>query len=320
MKLLSKESQKLYDFNPAFMVLLFTPIGFVPIIGNLIIDLAFSVTVVFIVRKRFDGKAILKTTGISYFLSILVLFGGVILSFLMGGFYFMCVYGEPATYDSNIYPDTIQNLARTICFVTGTMMIFAANLFFTSRQIFRGINHKPIAKVVVSVILTLLNAPYLLFIPYEQAVYVDFNRYYPYVSGTSYDQQKSWISDDGYLAFKTIERFHRFRPSGDADGLLRLQGDNASDPDKIYSISFDDWVSDNGGHYNCGRVHAYYRNKGETTVNYHPIFSGYYYRNSPDALVFTFQSVNNDVVKTPYQAGDTISLHVDKSDRTENDI
>ncbi len=62
-----KKGIKLYDFNPAFTVLLFTPIGLVPIIGNLVINLIFSVIVICIVRKRFDVKAIIKTAGVSVY-------------------------------------------------------------------------------------------------------------------------------------------------------------------------------------------------------------------------------------------------------------
>lgn len=305
-----KKGIKLYDFNPAFTVLLFTPIGLVPIIGNLVINLIFSVIVICIVRKRFDVKAIIKTAGVSYLISVAILFSVVILSCAIAYFIFLCAFGSSATYDGKVYPHMIENNVALTFFIAGTIQIFVGNFLLTSRQIFSATKQKIKARVIVSVVLTLLNAPYLLFIPYEQAVYADYNRYHKYVDEKAYEEQKTWVSDDGYLEFKTIERFHRFRPSGDTNDLMRYYYD-ASDSGKTFAIDFDDWVSDNGGYYNCGGFHAYYLNKGETRANYHLFFSGNYHRTSADELVFELQTVNNDIVKTPYKNGDTIYLHAE---------
>jgi len=308
MKNRKKRSFRLYDFDPAVMVLLLSPIGFLPLIGGLAVNLLFSAVAVLMIQKRFRLKTVLKTAGVSYITSLSVLLSGVVAVWWLGFLVFAFVFGIQETYDGRVYPHAVETAIEMIWFVVGTGAIFAVSFLYTAKQFFGGVKHRTRSRVIIAVLLTLLNAPYLLFIPYEQAVYVDYNRYSKFVDEKAHEEQRSWESDDGILSFNTVERFHRFRAAGAEGGLLNCRFDSASASDKTFTISFNDWVADTGGYYNSGDFRVYYRSS-ESNSAYRQLFSGSYYRSSADKLVLEVKAIDSEEVKTPYKAGDTIYLH-----------
>ena len=310
MKNREKRNCRLYAFDPAVLVLLLSPIGFLPLIGGLAVNLLFSAAAVLVIQKRFRLRTILKTAGVSYIISISVLLTGVIAVYLIGLLAFLAVYGTGTSNDSQVYSHAIEIFLEVIWFLAGTGAIFAVSFLYTAKAFFDGAKHKMRSRVIIAVLLTLLNAPYLLFIPYEQAVYVDFKKYSKYVDEKAHEEQRTWESCDGILSFNTVKRFHRFRAADYTGGVMDFRFDGASG--NTFTISFNDWVNDNGGFYNRGDFRVYYRSSGGNAADYRQLLSGSYHRTSADRLVLEIKSVDDSGIKPPYKAGDTVYLHTVK--------
>ena len=302
MKKQAKHSFKLYNYSPAVAVLLFSPIGFLPVIGGLAVNLLFSVVAVLIIQRRFSIKTILKTAGVNYLTAISVLYAGVCVVLVFSSLVFLMDYSDDVGFHR-----MVETVVAAVWFIAGINAIFAVSFFYSAKQFFGGAGHSKRTRAILAVLLTLLNAPYLLFIPYEQAVYVDFKQYSKYVDEKAHEEQRSWESDDGILSFNTVERFHRFRAADYEGGQLDFRFDGASG--KTFTISFNDRVDDTGGYYNRGDFRVYYRSSGGNAADYHQLLSGSYYRTSADKLVLEVKSIDDNAVKSPYKAGDAVFLH-----------
>ena len=154
----------LYDaVFPAYLALIFTAVGFIPLTYNLVLNALILFPVIWIMNKRFDGKLIFKTIIISWLIAVIALVIGIIVC--SSSIHF------PVYYIQNDIEPTEEDYYAfsTACiyagFIVGTMAAFAGHLFITFGKRFReSLPIKTWQRFVLSFVLTVVNAPYFVFI------------------------------------------------------------------------------------------------------------------------------------------------------------
>ncbi len=181
----SKNQFKLYNYFPAFLAIIFTPFGFIPLFGNFILNVVF-ILVILLISHHLTLKHLVKNT----FLSYLIAMCGLILGLLI------CNIGQSAPFDfQNASIEEMRAFARTykeedamlrstifiyIGFIISTIAIFLGHIFLTFGKRTRDIlYHKISQRIVYSVILTIFNAPYLLFISNDFLESIGYNIFLP---------------------------------------------------------------------------------------------------------------------------------------------
>lgn len=181
----NKNQYKLYNYFPAFLAIVFTPFGFIPLFGNLIAN-AIVIMILLIIGKQLKPGHLIKNTLLSYAVAMAGLTIGLII----------CMKGQAAPFDfqnasieeisefAKVYKEEDAMMQSTIIMYVGffisTIAIFIGHLFITFGKRTRGILYrKTWQRFVFSAVLTVLNAPYLLFISNDFLESLGYNIFLP---------------------------------------------------------------------------------------------------------------------------------------------
>lgn len=179
-----KTQLKLYNYFPAFLAIIFTPFGFIPLFGNFFLNAIFILVI--LLSHQFTFKHLVKNTFLSYLIAMCGLFLGLII----------CMKGQSAPFDfQNASLEEMRTFARTyeekdamlqstifiyIGFIISVIAIFVGHIFLTFGKRTRDIlYHKTWQRIVYSIILTIINAPYLLFISNDFLESIGYNIFLP---------------------------------------------------------------------------------------------------------------------------------------------
>ena len=180
-----KNQYKLYNYFPAFLAIVFTPFGFIPLFGNLIAN-AIVIMILLIIGKQLKPGHLIKNTLLSYAVAMAGLTIGLII----------CMMGQSAPVDYrnmdiyeeiefiSHYSEEDAMMQSTIIMYVGffiiTIAIFIGHLFITFGKRTRDILYrKTWQRFVFSAVLTVLNAPYLLFISNDFLESLGYNIFLP---------------------------------------------------------------------------------------------------------------------------------------------
>lgn len=195
---------------PTYLALLLSRLNLVPLLGNLIINSLFLLLMSFIIIKRFDKKFFFIKLGISYHFALYSSILAVIVSFLseiirreniinysnydtfsgLGGItgfkpdflnsFFDC-FGSSKL--AAIFVDRYYSLFFVVSgFVIALVIILAANLIGCADFLNRGKHLKLRYKIIIPAVLTVLNAPWLLFVSNSFLMFIGENDFYPFVN------------------------------------------------------------------------------------------------------------------------------------------
>ena len=195
---------------PTYLALLLSRLNLVPLLGNLIINSLFLLLMSKIICKRFDKKFFFIKLGISYHFALYAAILAVIISFLSeiirreniinysyyGTFSgFGAITGFKIDFlnsifdcfgDSKlaaIYVDRYYSLFFVISgFVIACIIIFAANSIGCADFLNRSNPLKLRYKIILPAVLTLLNAPWLLFVSNSFLMLIGENDFYPFIN------------------------------------------------------------------------------------------------------------------------------------------
>lgn len=169
-----KKDKKLYNMIfPPYIEFLFTPLVFIPIIGNFIIDGLLMLVITFILFKRFHKDFYIRTVFIAYGLGIAADFVGLIFCFipeLAGGVYLLLSDYHFHHFDSYFFAHFFlfnQSLFIVIGFVVAIICLFFYHFFLTFGVINRRYRIKRWQRIVFSAMLAVFTAPITYFVPYE---------------------------------------------------------------------------------------------------------------------------------------------------------
>lgn len=168
---------------PAYFAIVMTPLGLIPLIGNLVANAIAVFIIILIISKQDKFKAFLKTAGISYAVALAGL----------GLAIYICLSCEnkPEGYYS---ADNLLKMASKteeealaesalfvyIGFIISTIAIFIGHFFLTfSKWLCKEIHYKTWQRICFSLILTVLNAPYLVFVSNDFLVSLGYTQFYP---------------------------------------------------------------------------------------------------------------------------------------------
>ena len=159
-----KKNMVLHDaVFPAYLALIFTAVGFIPLAYNLVLNSLILFPVIWIINKRFDGKLILKTIIISWLIAVIALVIGIVIcsSSIHFPVYYIQNDIEPTEEDAIAFS---RNCIYS-GFIIGTVASFIGHFFITFGKRFREpLSIKTWQRFVLSFALTVVNAPYFVFI------------------------------------------------------------------------------------------------------------------------------------------------------------
>ena len=198
-------------YFPVYLALLFSKLFLVPLIGNLIINALFLFIVTKLICKRFDKKFFFVKLGVSYRVALYASIVSVVVSYLSDviwkgniinygftgevgggspgnplGFkldflnYLFGILGD--TKQAAIFVDKYYYLIFMIAgFALAVIVIFIYNFLSCSDFLHRNSPLKISQKLFISISLTLLNAPWLLFVPVDFLKLIGDHRFYPVI-------------------------------------------------------------------------------------------------------------------------------------------
>ena len=161
---------------PPYIEFLFTPLVFLPIIGNFIIDGLLVLVITFILFKRFHKDFYIRTVFVAYGLGFAADFVGLIFCFipeLANGVYILL--SERLFYHFDfIHYDFVEHfflfdksLFIVIGFVVAIICLFFYHFFLTFGVINRRYRIKKWQRIIFSAMLAVFTAPITYFVPYE---------------------------------------------------------------------------------------------------------------------------------------------------------
>ena len=170
-----KKDKKLYNMIfPPYIEFLFTPLVFIPIIGNFIIDGLLVLLITFILFKRFDKDFYIRTVFVAYGLGFAADFVGLIFCFipeLAGEVYiYLSDHHHLFCFDNYFFERFFlfnESLFIVIGFVMAIICLFFYNFFLTFGVINRRYRIKKWQRIIFSAMLAVLTAPITYFVPYE---------------------------------------------------------------------------------------------------------------------------------------------------------
>ena len=180
---LDSKNNRLHSYFPTYLAILLTPLGFIPLVGYLVVNAVVLLIITLILLKQDRLKSFIKVTSVSY--------GVAMLSMLIG--LFICFMPElkPPSYYSldNIYERTldsseIDDLASCmkfigVGFIVSVLLLLAGHFFLTfGKKLFKQYGYKLWQRFAFALILTLLNAPYLFFISNSALINLGYNDFY----------------------------------------------------------------------------------------------------------------------------------------------
>lgn len=177
------DGTKLYSYFPAYLAIIMTPLGLIPLIGNLIANSIVAFLITLIICKQKKLIAFLKTAGFSY----LVALTGLVLAI------FICLQSENKPEGYYSAENLMLRASRTeeealaesavfvyLGFIISTIAIFIGHFFLTfGKWICREIHYKMWQRICFSLILTILNAPYLVFVSNDFLISLGYTYFLP---------------------------------------------------------------------------------------------------------------------------------------------
>ena len=174
-----KNGIKLY--LPMYLSVLFSKLIFIPLIGNLIIDAVFILCLSFLLYKRFNCGFFFKSFGFSYLVGFAGVLIAVVVAFLQE-FIPIFVRLEELTAEQIHF---LNYFFIALGFAIGTALIFCVNFFLNFGVMNKLRPWRKTLKIwqrlLISILLTLLNAPYAILIVRNQ-----------------------WLIEQGYNAFYNV--------------------------------------------------------------------------------------------------------------------
>lgn len=179
----NNDSTILYLSVPAYFAILLTPLGFIPVIGNMIINFIFLFIISWIVNKQIFLKQVLQRTAVSY---------GVAMASTAVGFSF-CFGSETMKPDDFYSLENVQRMAgryteevrldeiRTfvICgFIVSVILLLVGHFLLTFRKKAQNKQFSTIQRIVFTIVLTVFNAPYLFFISVDYLRSLGYTHFY----------------------------------------------------------------------------------------------------------------------------------------------
>ena len=161
---------------PPYIEFLFTPLVFIPIIGNFIIDGLLVLVITFILFKRFDKDFFIRTLFVAYGLGFAADFVGLIFCLIpeLAGEVYILLSERLFYHFDFIHYDFVEHfflfdksLFIVIGFVVAIICLFFYHFFLTFGVINRRYRIKKWQRIIFSAMLAVLTAPITYFVPYE---------------------------------------------------------------------------------------------------------------------------------------------------------
>ena len=162
---MKKSDIVLYGVSLPAILLLITPVGLIPVGYNLVLNFLVLFPAIWIMNKRINGKLMLKTILLSWLIAV----GGMILGFIIS---LWCGETVPVFTENRLL---YRRIWVVVGFIIGTAAVFVGHYFMTFGKRFREtVNMKTRQRVAFSCVMTVINAPYCLFIPVAFLVALGF--------------------------------------------------------------------------------------------------------------------------------------------------
>lgn len=167
--------------QPTFAAVVRTPLGLIPLIGNLIINFLFIFCILFF-SKQLKLLRYIKISGVSYLVAIVGLFVGLYICVVGNdwrppGFYsYENMLRAEATWEGKVAQ---KNFMVWVGFIIGTIAIFCGHLFLTfGKKICKDVKINSHKKLIFSSVLAVLNAPYLFFVTNDFLIQLGYTKFY----------------------------------------------------------------------------------------------------------------------------------------------
>lgn len=174
---------RLNSYFPAYFAIIMTPLGLIPLVGNLVVNSIATLIIILILSKRNKIKAFLKTAGFSYAVALI----GLVLAFGI------CMKSEIKPVDYYSAENLLKMASKTeeealaesaafvyAGFVIGTIAIFWGHFFLTfGKWICKEIHYKTWQRICFSLLFTVFNAPYLIFISNDFLKSLGYTQFLP---------------------------------------------------------------------------------------------------------------------------------------------
>lgn len=167
--------------QPTFAAVVRTPLGLIPLFGYLIINFIFIFCVLFFL-KQLSLKKYVRIAIFSYLVALAGLFVGLYICAVGNNwrppdFYsFENMARDAATWEGKVAQ---KNFMVWVGFILSTIAIFCGHFFLTfGKKICKDVKINRNKKLIFSSVLTVLNAPYLLFVTNDFLILLGYTEYY----------------------------------------------------------------------------------------------------------------------------------------------